>query len=86
MRLEYFPPEAVELQKELVNHSELLEILSSLGDAPLEERIAVIAAYCGMVLDGYYDDIQLGIIFRDMLLALRKKSTVHIFSPPSMKQ
>lgn len=79
MHLEFFPPVALALAQEVKKHPKLLERLSLLGDAaPLEEQVAVIAAYCDMVLDGYYVEKELEIIFNDMVEKLRKKGTVHI--------
>ncbi len=78
-QLDFFPEIVQELNLEVQKHPALLEILSQPGAASsMNEVIAIVAAYCGMILDGYYDEHQLEIIFHDMIKELRKRSTIYI--------
>lgn len=55
--LEFFPNEYIELQSELNNglHPKLIAILAPLGPDAIDMRLAHIASYCGVMLDGEYD-------------------------------
>lgn len=76
---EMFPPAALELQQEVSKHPALVSALSSLGqESTLNERIAIIAAYAGMVLDGWYQEQELEKLFELMILKLRTKSAIII--------
>lgn len=77
MEIEMFPEAAIELHKEVSKHPVLLSALNSLGsESTLNERIAIIAAYCGMVLDGYYQEKELERLFQIMLDKLRNKGII----------
>ena len=52
--LEYFDPRLLALQQELLNHPELMERVARHPPLETEMRIAEIAAYCNILLDGYY--------------------------------
>lgn len=52
--LEYFDPRLLALQQELMNHPELMERVARHPPQETEMRIAEIAAYCNILLDGYY--------------------------------
>ena len=52
--LEYFDPRLLALQQELLNHPELMERVARHPPRETEMRIAEIAAYCTILLDGYY--------------------------------
>lgn len=56
--IEMFPEEAVALHIEIQNHPRLQMMLSTLDQetASLQEKFAVILFYCGMLVDGYYDN------------------------------
>ena len=57
---EMFPPVIIELQAEIQMHPELLTVMLQLPkDSPIELKMAEVATYCDMVLDGIYseDDI-----------------------------
>lgn len=57
---ELFPPVIIELQAEIQQHPDLLISLLQLPkDSPIELKMAEVATYCDMVLDGIYteDDI-----------------------------
>lgn len=77
--IEEFPPVAIALQREIFNHPKLMVQLGALpDDATLEERVAVILAYCGMVVDGWYSDAHVEVLFDHMLQKLRGMSTLII--------
>jgi len=44
----------VELNRELAHHPELMAALSHYGMHELLEKLGEIAAYCSVLLDGYY--------------------------------
>ena len=71
----YFPESALALQEEVQNHPELVKRLYSAGvmESTLADKLAIIATYCDILLDGYYslDDI-IGICGA-LTNALRKK-------------
>jgi hypothetical protein len=75
--IQMFPEAAIELHKEVSKHPALLSALSCLGpESTLNERIAIIAAYLGMVLDGYYVEEELEKLFEIILHKLRNKSAI----------
>lgn len=76
VHMEMFPPVVLEIQRELENHPMLTSILRP--DMTLEERVGHIAAYCNVVLDGYYDDKDLEALFTMLLGRLKKKSAIII--------
>lgn len=49
-----FSPERIALQKELVHHPELIALLQNHPADEFEIRLAEIAAYCGVLMDGNY--------------------------------
>ena len=74
--LEYFPQEAIVLQQEVIKHPALVYELQRMPhQATLSERFAVIAAYCGMLLEGYYTEDELQKLFHIAIQKLRDKST-----------
>ena len=52
--IEYFPPHMIELQEEIFNHPELCRLLANHPPQEKEMRLAEIAAYCGIILNGMY--------------------------------
>lgn len=74
---ELFPTEYVELQKELMTgfHPKLESILAAHAVDDIDMKLAQIASYCGIVLDGTYtleDRIKLCRILRERLILLRE--------------
>lgn len=59
IRLEFFPESLIALQRELPNHPVLCERLSRHSPTEFEIRLAEIALYCNVILDGSYspDDV-----------------------------
>lgn len=84
MIFEIFPLEYTLLQQELMEgyHPGLAEILATVGPEDLDMKLAQIAAYCGVGLDGIYtlDDRRLlCIVLRRELFKRRKPlPTVYI--------
>lgn len=77
MIIEMFDQEFIELQKELMTgyHSKLIPILANIVVGDLDMRIAHVAAYCGVMLDGeytYQDRMKLCGILRKKLILLRE--------------
>lgn len=52
--LEYFSDSRIALQQELQYHEELWPLIAKYPPQEFEMRIAEIAAYCEVILDGYY--------------------------------
>lgn len=55
-----FPEVFIELQKEVLNHPTLVKQLNEMdANSDLGDRIGTICAYCGIVLEGMYDQDQI---------------------------
>lgn len=78
IKLVYFGPEMQELNREVRNHPKLAQQLAERSQLDFEDRVAGIAAYCGVALDGAYDEEDLENIAKLCLAELRKKSTIII--------
>ena len=52
--IEYFSEHLIALQEEIFNHPELCRLLANHPPQEKEARIAEIAAYCGIILNGMY--------------------------------
>ena len=75
--LEYFTEERLELQKELMNHPEVCALISKHPPQEFELRLAEIACYCGVALDGAYSQAELDKlceILRNRLYIMRVQS------------
>lgn len=81
--VEVFPEESVILQHEIAqNHPQLLNLLSRMPPSTtLSERVAVIATYCGIIVDGFYGEDQLAGLFQLLIDKLRKRGTIHLIKP-----
>lgn len=75
-QLFYFGPALQELDREIRNHPKLAKELASRPTATFELRMAGIAAYCGIALDGGYDMDDLENIAKLCLEELKKRSTI----------
>ena len=53
-RLEFFPESYIALSREIPNHPQLCELLAKHPPQEFEIRLAEVAAYCEVVLDGTY--------------------------------
>lgn len=79
LRIEIFPESAIALSQEVQKHPVLCKELSYLGpSAHLEFKIAVIAKYVGVLMDGEYSEQKLERLFDILLERLRQKSKLII--------
>lgn len=78
--LEFFPEEYIALSKELLYHPLLQDQLAQVDGNEFELRLAIVAAYCGVIMDGAYvqaDFIKLADILRNKLVAARIGVALH---------
>lgn len=78
MILEFFPPVVQAVNREIENHPLLSSLLAAHPGADLETRIGIIAAYCNVVVDGYYLEEDLETLFHLLYKILREKSAITI--------
>jgi len=77
--LEYFDQRAIDLNSELMKHPELMELVSRHNDPTV--KLAHIAAYCEVALDGAYSEEECNVLARiltDKLIAKRTGSLIII--------
>lgn len=77
-QLNYFPESYIALNQELNNHPELCALLAKHPPQEFEIRLAEIATYCEVVLDGTYTPDDLEKIAHILWKRLREKSTLII--------
>lgn len=69
---EMFPPVFLELQEEIQKHQALLVNLLQLPkDSSMEMKLAEVTAFCGIILDGFYDEEQVIEICEECVKRLR---------------
>jgi len=71
--LEYFDPRRLALQQELLHHQELCKLVAKHPPKEFELRLAEIAAYLGIVLDGDYSKEDLDRLCELLVARLYKK-------------
>jgi len=70
---EYFPEIYMRLQEELQSHPALLVNLLQLPkDSPIEMKLGEVAAFCGIILDGFYDAEQVEQLCEECLNRLKQ--------------
>lgn len=70
---EMFPQEVMELQEEIQKHQALMVNLLQLPkDCGLEMKLGEVAAFCGIILDGYYDEEEILELCKECVKRLRK--------------
>ena len=70
-----FPEAAIAMNEEIMNHHpDLLRILSKYPGRQLEVKVATIAAYCGLAVDGNFRESELEALFELLLRKLKEKS------------
>ena len=80
--LVFFPPAAIALNLEIAqNHPELARILAQYPGRPLEVKVATVAAYCNLAVDGQFDEIDLENLINILLQKLKQKSMLFVNSP-----
>lgn len=70
---EYFPQVRIDLAQELQYHPELQQLLANHNAEDFEVKLAEVAAYCDVMLDGYYLPEEIDSICRLLIDRLRKK-------------
>ena len=78
----YFSEARIELQREIRKHPTLVAMLMEQPDTTFEVRLALVAKFCGILLDGNYDQQDIDNISDLCLTELRKRSTLIL--PASM--
>lgn len=80
MYYHYFPESLIALREEIDHHPDLLTILKLQPDSDIYIHIAEIAAYCKVVLDGYYTQADI-IRLADILVRELRAKRVAIILP-----
>jgi hypothetical protein len=75
LTLEFFNPAFIALQEETAHHPELRQNLSLHPADKFEERLAEIAAYCNVLLEGYYSPERLVYVAEELLKILKSMRT-----------
>lgn len=73
--LMFFSEELIELNREVAGHPDLVEKLHQQDSPDMEVRLAVIAAYCNILLDGVYDSYDINKIAAKCIQILRARRT-----------
>lgn len=71
--LDYFSDARLELQKEVMQHPDLMPLLAKHPASEFELRIAEIACYCEIVLDGAYSQQEIDKLCEILTKRLRAK-------------
>ena len=74
--LEYFDPRMLALQEEVSHHPQLMGLLAKHPPQEMEMRIAEIAAYCEVILDGYYTQEELAQLADILTRKLKQKNCI----------
>lgn len=84
-KLDWFPPELIALQKEVLNHTELCFILANQPDKDVYISLMEIAKYCDFAVAGTFTRDDIIELCSMCLKRLKAKRTILIFSevPPS---
>ena len=75
-----FPEELIALNREVSEHPPLIEILANLG-VPASDwimRVACIAAYCEVILDGAYSETDIRLLCDTLTNMLKEKRAIII--------
>lgn len=81
MKLEYFPPEFIALQRELQNHRDILTKLE--GRVDQAEAYGIIAAELGILLDGMYEQKDM---CNMLVRKLKERGAIVVTHDPSMTE
>ena len=74
MYLEMFPEVIIELQAEIQKHPDLIVNLLQLPkDSEVEEKLGEVAAFVGVMLDGYYNEDAVLDLCETLLVKLKDK-------------
>lgn len=83
-RIEMFPDEFFEIQKELRHHPELMARLTQQTDKDIYIQMNEVAAYCNVVLDGDYDLTDMTELCRLCIERLQRMRVAIIITPPGV--
>lgn len=76
MIIEYFKPEFLALQEELKNHPKLQKLLANHSADEFELKLGEIAAYCKVIMDGYYTPEALQKLAGILTMKLQEKGKI----------
>ena len=68
------------LAKEIIEHPKLMDVLSTNPTADFEEKLAAVAAYCGIAVDGEFTQKEVDTLCELCLKELKKRN-VQILLP-----
>jgi len=72
-----FPELAIKMQEEIfLNHPKLSADLARMGNASTEERMGIVALYCGLATDGWFREKDLEKLFELVYKKLKEKSAI----------
>ena len=74
--LEYFSPSRLLLQEEVALHPELAPHIAQFPASEFELRLAAVAAYCGVIVDGLYDPDEIDRFCEILVVKLQEKRTL----------
>jgi hypothetical protein len=76
-----FPEVAIRMNEEILNnHPELTKILSRYPGRDLEVKVATVAAYCNVAVDGDFKEKELESLFELLYKKLKEKSAIRVVS------
>lgn len=75
-KIEMFSQQRIEFQKEVNKHPKLVEQISESGAVEFVDILAFTAAYCGIVVDGYYYPEELDRLCDILIQRLQHKRTI----------
>lgn len=78
--LVYDSDETIQLKIEVSRHPFLMQKLEESKEKEFPQQLAIIATYCGILVDGYYNEKQLKVICEALIQDLRQKRTGIILS------
>lgn len=77
-QLEFFPDVAIALNAEILNHPKLMMQLREMEHQTPQAKLAHIATYCNVFVDGAFDDKGLEALFELLLRKLKEKGAIHL--------
>lgn len=84
--LEFFHENRIALGEEVKLHPELKEMLAAIDSSEIEMKMAEIAAYCDVILDGYYSVEDLDDLSGKLVWKLREKRAAQAARITTTKQ
>lgn len=78
MYYDMFPEELIALQEEIIEHPPLIELLQEMETTEWVVRLACVAAYCEIILDGLYSETDIRLLCDTLTQKLKDKRTLII--------